>query len=65
MSDTIAWRETSGWPPPIARDVAEQPVLDRVPLACAGRKVTDADLKARVVGEALKLGLPQAQPIAV
>jgi len=40
-------------------------VLDLVLLARAGREVTDADLKAGLVGQALQLGLPQARAVAI
>lgn len=38
---------------PVAADEAKQVVLDLVPLARAGRQMTDRDLQAAVVGEAL------------
>ena len=34
-------------PPPVLRDVAEQPVLDLVPLARARRKVADVNTRRR------------------
>jgi len=42
---------------PVLGDEAEQPVLDFVPLRCAGREVADADGQAGLVGQALQLGL--------
>lgn len=50
---------------PVAGDEAEQAVFDFVPLAGSGREVADPDLKARLVGQVLQLGLPQTQPVAV
>jgi hypothetical protein len=50
---------------PVDRDVAEQPMLDAVPLAGGGREVADTDLQAGLVGELLQLDLPQANPVAV
>ena len=52
-------------PAPVLRDVAEEPVLDLVPLARARREVRDVDAEAQVVGQALQRGLPAARPIAV
>src|ERR1700733_13036595 len=51
--------------PPVRRDVAEHPMLDLVPLACARWEVADADEQPRLVGEALQLDLPQSCPYAV
>jgi hypothetical protein len=50
---------------PVDRDVAEQPVLDAVPLAGGGRQMADRDVKARLVGELLQLDLPQPDTVAV
>src|SRR5512138_11981 len=50
---------------PVLRDVAEEPMLDLVPLARARRDVRDVDGQAQVVGEPLQRGLPAARPIAV
>src|SRR5436190_270548 len=46
---------------PILGNEREQAVLDLVPLAGSRRKVTDGDLDADLVGEALQLALPQPQ----
>src|SRR5258708_12767417 len=49
------------WPAaPVLRDVAEQPVLDLVPLRCSRRIVVDADHEAGLVGQLLQFELPQA-----
>lgn len=50
---------------PVFGDEAPQAMLDLVPLAGGGREVADRYLKAAVVGEALQLGLPQAEAVAV
>ena len=48
------------WPPaPSLRDVAEQAVLDLIPLRRAWRIVMDVEHEARLVGELLQLDLPQ------
>jgi hypothetical protein len=52
-------------PPPVGRDVAEQPVLDLVPLGGAGREVAHRHRKARLGREPRQLGLPQPDPIPV
>src|SRR4051812_21031056 len=52
-------------PAPVLRDVAEEAVVDLVPLARAGWEVRDMDTEAQVVGQALQRGLPAARPIAV
>src|SRR5262250_57878 len=44
---------------PVLRDVAEQTMLDPVPLRCARRIVVDMELEAGGVGELLQLDLPQ------
>ena len=59
------WRAEERLAAPVARDEAEQAVLDLVPLARAGREVADLDLKAGLVGQALQLGLPQPGAVAV
>lgn len=46
-------------------DVAEESMLDLVPLRGAGRKVADADCQAGPVGERLQLELPQSAARAV
>jgi len=51
--------------PPVLADVGEQAVFDLVPLAGARRQVVDGDLKAKLVGQALQLALPQPHPRAV
>ena len=40
---------------PVLRDVAEQPMLDLVPLRGAGRIVTDVDRQSGLVGKRLQL----------
>jgi hypothetical protein len=40
--------------------MAEQPVLDLIPLRCARRIVVDADCEAGLVGQLLQLELPEA-----
>src|SRR3954469_20382088 len=49
---------------PVVGDVAEHPMLDRVPLAGSGWKVTDLDLDAELIGQLLQLAFPQAIPVA-
>src|SRR5215207_9364545 len=44
---------------PVLRDVAEQPVLDLVPLRCTWRIVVDTDREPRLVGELLQLDLQE------
>ena len=46
-------------PAPSLRDVAEQAVLDLIPLRRARRIVMDVEHEARLVGELLQLDLPQ------
>src|SRR5258708_38687395 len=54
------------WPAaPVLRDVAEQPVLDLVPLRCSRRIVVDADHEAGLVGQLLQFELPEAHPRAI
>ncbi len=50
---------------PVLRDVTEHPMLDFVPFAGAGRKVTDLDQHAQFVSELLQLNFPQAHAVAV
>src|ERR1700687_2020874 len=50
---------------PILGNEGEKAVLDLVPLAGSRRKVTDGDLDADLVGEALQLAFPQPQPRTV
>ena len=50
---------------PVRRDVAEESVLDLVPLARAGWEVTHLNGKAGLVRQLLKLVLPATQPIPV
>src|SRR5829696_10165967 len=52
-------------PAPVLRDVAEESVLDLVPLARARWEVRDVDGDAQVVGQTLQGGLPAARPIPV
>ena len=56
---------TSGLPRQFIVIVAEEPVLDLVPLAGAGRQVADRDGQAGLGGQGGEFGLPQAQPGAV
>ena len=44
---------------PVLRDVAEQPVLDLVPLRRAGRIVVDTDDEPGLVGQLLQFDLPE------
>lgn len=54
------------WPAlPVHRDVGEQAVLDRVPLAGSRRQVTDRDGQAGVGGEGCEFGLPRPGAEAV
>ena len=50
---------------PILADEGEEPVLDFVPLAGAGRPVADHDIDAEFVGQFLKFAFPQPDPRAV
>ena len=50
---------------PVHRDVAEQPVLDFVPFAGAGRQVADVDGEAGLGGESGQFGLPLSGAVAV
>jgi hypothetical protein len=50
---------------PILADEGEEPVLNFVPLAGAGRQVADDDVDAEFVGQFLKLAFPQPDPRAV
>ena len=50
---------------PVLSDEGEETVLDLVPLAGAGRQVTDCNSKAEFVGEPLQFELPQAQACSV
>src|SRR5712672_878527 len=51
---------------PVLADEGEEPVLDLVPLAGAGREMADGDVEPDLVGQLLELPLPQthARPIA-
>src|SRR6266851_4751338 len=51
--------------PPIRRDEGKEAVLDLVPLAGSGRKMTDRNGQAGVIREGLQLQFPQAQPPAI
>src|SRR5215469_10770041 len=54
------------WPAaPVLRDVAEQAVLDHVPLAGARRQVAHAEAESSFVGQSLELGLPEASMAAI
>src|SRR5713101_8855598 len=50
---------------PVGADVREESMLDLVPLAGPGRKVTDGDRDARTVGQALQFPLPQPYARAI
>ena len=50
---------------PVLGDMAEEAMLDLVPLTCAWWKVADADMQAGFVGEPLHLKLPCTGPVAV
>ena len=50
---------------PVLRDEREQPVLDLVPLAGAGRQMTDGDGHAEFVGQRLQFALPQPHASAI
>ena len=50
---------------PVLGDVAKHPMLDLVPLAGAGREVTDLDDHPQVVGQFLQLDAPETNAIAV
>lgn len=50
---------------PVRADVGEEPVLNLVPFACAGREVTDGDRESRPLRELLDLPLPQMNARAV
>ena len=52
-------------PAPVRRDVAKEPVLDLVPLARAGWEVTHLDGQAGLIGQMLKLMLPDTGPISI
>src|SRR6478672_5380681 len=53
--------EVNEWAPtPILGDMAEEPVLDLVPLRCSWREVADANLEAGAVGQFLQFNLPEA-----
>ena len=51
--------------PPGQADLAEQPVLDLVPLAGAGREVADGDLQPGLLRQDGEPGLPGPVPVAV
>src|SRR5678816_1091900 len=50
---------------PVDRDEREQPVLDLVPLARAGREMADVNHEPEPVGEALQLVLPNVRAVSV
>ena len=58
-SEPIGKRATA----PVLRDVAEQPMLNPVPLRRARRVVVDMDDEPDLVGEFLQLQLPQPQTL--
>src|SRR5437016_137100 len=50
---------------PVLADEGEEPVLDFVPLAGAGRQVVDHDIEVEFVGQLLQFPFPQPHPRAV
>ena len=52
---------SEGTAPPVLGDVAEETVLDLVPLRRAGRDVRHADAEPGAVGEALQFGFPETR----
>src|ERR1700694_569721 len=58
INSTTARRSVSGRL--FLRDVAEQPVLDLVPLRCARRIVVDADHESALIGQLLQFDFPEA-----
>jgi hypothetical protein len=50
---------------PVLGDEGEEPMLDTVPLAGAGRMMGDSDGETGFIGEGLKLALPQANASAI
>ena len=50
---------------PVLADEREQAVLDLIPLAGAGRQVTDDNLKPDLVRKLLQFPLPQSHPRAI
>ena len=50
---------------PVLGDMAEEPMLDLVPLARPRRQVTDMDAEPRLIGELLQLHFPGAGAIAI
>lgn len=50
---------------PVLRDVGKETMLDPVPLAGAGRQMSDRDGKTALVGEPLQLELPQSDAGAI
>jgi hypothetical protein len=51
--------------PPVLGDVTEEAMLDLVPLAGAGREVTDPHTQVRLVGEVLELELPGMRSVPI
>ena len=47
---------------PIRRDEGKQPVLDLVPFAGAGRKMTHRNAQSCLIGKVLQFQFPQPQP---
>ena len=50
---------------PIGGNVAKHPMLDFVPFAGSGRKMTDHDAQSGFIRQFLQLVLPQPRPIVV
>src|SRR3954466_15009224 len=50
---------------PVLRDVAEEPMLDLVPLAGARREMRDVNTQREIIGEALQAVLPGAGPVPI
>src|SRR5271166_4399638 len=63
LDDSQAIRERPAAPG--LRDVAEQAVLDPVPLRCARRIMVDVEHEPGLVGEPLQLDLPQPDACAI
>ena len=63
-ADQLDHGEASGERPaaPVLRDVAEQPVLDLVPLRRARRIVVDVDDEPGLIGQLWQFELPQPHP---
>ena len=54
-----------GLAPPVDGDEREETVLDLVPFAGARRQMTDRDRQADLIGQPLKLDLPETNAVAI